>query len=133
MSNLPEVTKPNWSTERPTFEEVKGKSLIVEKAFSSESNRFIDGFGKLTSEIDYLAAFPIDKQCPRWAILDLTTPEEPLPYKGIAPKFYESENRWYASWVTEDCENYDTAFFPTREQAVHSWNRFVKAMEAQDE
>lgn len=127
MPNLPEVTKPIWSTERPTFEEVKGKSLYIETIYTNP--HYVEIISQSTFEKWF------DDTFVRYCILDLSTPEEPMEYKGCKPAICENHLGWYATWCAGDMkgELHDIGYFPTRELAIHSWNRFVKAMEAVNE
>lgn len=127
MSNLPEVTKPNWSTEKPTFEEVEGKYIVAEHYCAGGAGKSVlCGFVNVVETFNFLCTGHLLRYC----ILDLTTPEEPMEYKRMMPTVIHGEGGLYIKWISPSGEWHETDYFPTREEAIHSWNRFVKAMEA---
>lgn len=124
MSTLPEPTKMNWSTVKPSFEEVEGKDVIVE--FQNKYGRPLatckpvnkDFWGRYMNDADFL----------RYAIID--TEPEPLEYKGKLPSSREDRAKFYVFWVADDTgEEYWTSQFDTKAEAIEAWNKFVKAME----
>lgn len=102
MSTLPEVSKLNWSYEKPNLFDIKGKYFIVE--YFSSGDRFFKAF--YCDEISWSYLFYFDRDdFVRYAVLDLSEPgpePEPMELRGEKPGIREdSYNKFYLACGTE--------------------------------
>ena len=119
-----EETKPVWHYERPEFEDVEGKTILVEHFNGVEIYCSV----KVIYDMHDLEMSTGNFK--RYAIVN--TEEEPLPYKGMLPviEYIEHTKKWVCR---VDCcylliETHHI-FGDTREQAIRYWNEFVRKNE----
>ena len=117
---IPDISKLNWSYyDRPKFEDVKGKLLIIEDVDESYFIKIMN----YETEI---------KMCFggiffRYAIID--TGEEPLPLDGIYPIIGEcgNGNSWFARCDNRNVFSY-IVYGATKEEVISMWNQFVRRL-----
>lgn len=125
MSTLPEISKLNWSYEKPINSEVEGKYILVEYKLPNSTYQFysVFRFFDMAELYFYLDNFV------RYAILDLSEPEsEPLEYQGEMPEIRNYNDQFCLSWGTENrfVWSHTTPYFATKAEAIQAWNEFVR-------
>lgn len=118
---LPEPSKLNWSTVKPTLEEVRDKwILIFWRECATGSYRFID------NENMYKASF--DQFFLRYAILDLSEPDpEPQPLWGVMPEIVNVGKKTVVCLVIPDKYYFEIQRFD-RDEAINAWNKLAKPL-----
>ena len=90
MTNLPELTKMNWSSKQPTFEELKGKTVYCQYADGSYGYpTLIDSISKYK---DVVADSGFLSTLKKFAILDLSEPLEAQDASILGCKVYIVQN-----------------------------------------
>lgn len=121
---IPEISKLNWSTVKPTFEEVKGKTIIMDwtegkdVVVMTDRQRFQGWF---------------DDEFIRYAIIDVTQPDpEPLPLWRVMPEILPHAGReWFVSYDYRKCDDafsIMTFCYPTRAEAINAWNKLAEPL-----
>ncbi len=127
--SIPELSHLNWSSERPTFEEVKGKMIVFTyKIKHFKFPNVVYGVREINDEDVY--EFVFDDDFPNYAIIDATPPDpEPLPLWGVMPEIHQIDDAdWEWVWKTEN-ESFRACGFDTRAEAVNNWNITANALE----
>jgi len=122
---IPEVSKLNWSSECPAFEDVEGKTVIYEYNFKGKLNIYVI---KSMTEMIYKPTF--DGGFIRYAILESC--EVPLPMDGTYPEVVRNGSEWVA-YIEGSIENKDIevdiyVHGKTEAEAIHNWNEFARKL-----
>lgn len=132
MTTLPTESVLNWSTTKPTFEEVKGKMLIARK-----KHPIVDRFIYPTYHMDNFAKFEtaFNHNFIEYAIIS-----EPLVAKelwGHKPEFRKGIDlcnplHWIA-WgeKTNDTWFIETPAYKSEAEAITAWNQLVDRIEGE--
>lgn len=136
---IPESSKLNWSYEKPTFEEVEAKTVLVEWKVDENRSELEIGSFEIISSGYYKVAF---RGFVRYAILDLDAPLEPKPLWGVKPTIREpQEERWYQTtrvivpafpyWVIQIEVNEASIIMKNKDKAklILAWNNLVDVIE----
>ena len=121
----PEISKLNWSTERPTFEEVNGKNVIVQYNFD---------FSVVTwgaqHNINQYAKYEMmfGEHFYRYAIFEVP-PVSPLPLWGKLPIFRKTLLEDYFWAWTDEVTSFSKRGFQDEQAATVDWNSFVNKVE----
>jgi hypothetical protein len=118
---VPEISKLNWSYERPKFKDVEGKTVVCEYSYLGDNK--IETI-KVMTERNY--NLTIDIGFVRYAIIDIS--EDPLPLNGTIPNFgfnfIDNNKVWFIDFVKSDMKI--NIYGTTKEEAVSNWNKFVR-------
>ncbi len=117
--NTPEVSKLNWLTKIPTYEEVKDFGVVIQ---------YQDGMTVTASHICSEAYFGMifTKTLVRYAILNLE--EEPLPLWGKKPDAVVTVGKKTVVYVTIPDKYYFEIQCFTRTEAISAWNELAEKL-----
>jgi len=120
---IPEISKLNWSSEKPSFEEVKGKCVfVINKKFINDS--IMDFIPDETQFCGMFDGFD------RYAIIDMTAPEPEIkPYHQLLPEIARTFGIGWEYKYRSEFERYYVCGFASRLHAVNAWNDFVNKLE----
>lgn len=126
-NSLPVPSVLNWSTVKPTYEEVIEKTLIIEWTGGKTKN--IDVV-YIHDKLDHDWHF--DEQFIKYAIIADPEPE-PMELWGKLPEVTRRAggDSWYASYrLTKENDSFVIVPFccPTRALAIAAWNRIAKPL-----
>ena len=129
MTTMPEKSTPNWSTVKPTFEDVKGIFILVEYDDNGSHETQVTVIGNT----DYYKYW-FDDGFIRYAILDLSAPDpEPKELWGKKANVIETKQGYYVKGRTDDDYNkswiLETPMCPTKPEAILAWNKIADALE----
>jgi len=122
---IPE-SKLNWSTVKPTFEEVKGKRIKL--VWRYIKNQVADNEIIVNNKNIYDIAFDGDFIC----YADLTAPVSPLPLWGKLPEICHITKGFYAECRITERDDYfsvTTWNYSTEAEAILAWNRIAEALD----
>jgi len=119
---IPEISKLNWSSEKPSFEEVKGVHLLVQY----DSDQL--GAAEIGNSNQYRLWF--DEKFVRFAVIDMTAPEPEIkPYHQLLPEIVETIGSGWEYKYSSEFERYYVCGFASELHAINAWNDFVSKLE----
>ena len=119
---IPEISKLNWSSEKPSFEEVKGVHLLVQY----DSDQL--GAAEIGNSNQYRLWF--DEKFVRFAVIDMTAPEPEIkPYHQLLPEIVETIGSGWEYKYSSEFERYYVCGFASVLHAINAWNDFVSKLE----
>ena len=114
---IPEPNKLNWSTVKPTFEEVNGSTLIIE--WSKGTDLVV-----MTNKQRFHGWF--DGDFIRYAIIEEPDPE-PQPLWGVMPEIVNVGKKTVVCLVIPDKYYFEIQRFD-RDEAINAWNKLAKPL-----
>jgi len=115
-------SKLNWSTERPTFEEVKGKEIKFIWRLKS-TNKLTEDTCYVNGMVIYNAVFDDMFIC----YADLTAPVSPLPLWGVEAMRELIVGEFRFVWEV-GFQIITTMCYSTEAEAILAWNRIAETL-----
>ena len=119
---IPEPSTLNWSSEKPTYDEAKGKKIALEwahfggKSISANIVYNRNGYNDI-----------FDDSFTRYAIV--ADQPEPMELWGRPPALVLEEEPTYYLRYDWNCWIIETPGYDTKQEAVAAWNRIATAFE----
>lgn len=121
----PEPSKLNWSTVKPTFEEVEGKTVYIE---TKSTSGIVVRFSRIVKDFEIFNIDFDNRLFIRYAILDLSDPDpEPQPLWGGMPEIVNVGKKTVVCLVIPDKYYFEIQRFD-RAEAVNAWNKLAKPL-----
>ena len=123
------TTELVWSTVKPTFEEVKGKTIRMLNCIYPDFTTDVSQW-KILDKTDYEVMFSKYFIC----YADLTAPVSPLPLWGKLPELVRTIfDKWYMKYWSDNDRSkawtLSTPILNTPAEAILAWNRIAEALE----
>lgn len=129
--STPEISKLNWSRIKPKYEEVKGKTLVVEYNSVAYNNVGYDAQNIIIAKNAGVMECYFDENFIRYAIID--TEPELIPLWGVMPEINIDRGRLYAQYIFSVGErnfiSLSTLSYKTESECIEAWNLMAEALE----